>query len=166
MSKLNLYRVLKDHFVSQITSFWDWIWFLILPLVLSIWISKSEIFMTSEIVEIVIAALSIFVGLLLNMIVLLFDIMNRETTRTLKIELLQEVLANICFTIFLSLISILVVLPTLLDSTHKCMLYIFNGASYFCLSLFILNIIMILKRVYLLFFDEGEVAKNSGGRNA
>lgn len=165
MTKLNIGRILADHFRSQFVSFGDCLIFLLLPAIVATILPYFNVLISYNLLQIVIAVLSIFVGLLLNVIVLLFDIMNKESTRVLKITLLQEVLANVSFTILLSILTILVVLPTMLPICFNLTLKIFNGVSYFCLILFLLNIIMILKRVYALFFDESEVAKDKKSKS-
>lgn len=159
IAKLNISKILKDHFGSQFSNFGDCLVFLIFPVIIASCLSYSKVFISYNILQIVIAVLSIFVGLLLNVIVLLFDIMNKESTRLLKINLLQEVLANVSFTILLSIATILVILPTMLPKNYGLALQIFNGITYYFLILFLLNIIMILKRVYALFFDESELSK-------
>ena len=98
------------------------------------------------------------------------DTLQRTKTREeTKYKIAKELFVNICFAILMSLIAILLALFTRLrpaflietfrDEKYYCLvkyliLTISNFAVYFISTVFLLTILMILKRFYLLFDSE------------
>lgn len=150
MSKINIYEIIKKHIKSQFTGFGDLIIFIGLPLITAILLTKNEIFV-SEQVSVLVSSLAIFIGLFFNAIVILFDILGKGV-RVLKKRLLEELLSNITFSIFQSVVIILCLIATRAESYSVKI--IFNFLAYFLLCWFLLNLIMILKRMYKIFIDE------------
>lgn len=171
-SKINLFSIVRAHFntlrdpQTKKRSVADWLTFYAGPVVGALLLMRLHLRINNDYVNIIVSMLSIFVGLLLNMIVVLFDIIRSEQKRANKVTVLEEVLANISFTIVLSIFTIGVVLLTQLNfGRPEWQPYIEDGRevvnfiSFVFLILFLLTLLMVVKRMYLLFMDEVETAK-------
>lgn len=157
-SKINISTVLRKHFATlkndntQKLDWDDYLLFLVLPIFISIVLIYFDCLLSDQLINIVVSSLSILVGLLFNIIVLLFDIIKRDSQQKIKNEILKEILANISFTIFISLISIII---TLISYINIIWLKVTtNAILYFLLCLFFLTVLMILKRMFKLFENE------------
>ncbi|MBD3638337.1 MAG: hypothetical protein HUJ25_13375 [Crocinitomicaceae bacterium] len=151
MSKININNIIVEHFKSQFTTGFDYFIFMLIPALLTTLLVWFEISLKFQ-AGIIISSLSIFIGLFINVLVLLFDIIRRYTDRSIKIEVLKQVMANISFTVLLSGIAIICLFLTKIH--HELSSKIFNGITIYLLAWIMLNILMILKRIYVLFLDE------------
>ncbi|HRG69312.1 MAG TPA: hypothetical protein PLS73_10715 [Saprospiraceae bacterium] len=165
LKKINILEIIKNHFGTLINDnsnkreFDDYLTFLILPIIFATGLVYYKIALSEQIINIVITALSIFVGLLFNVVVLLFDIVKRDSTQRLKNKVLKQILANITFTILLSLVTILFTVLTFIDESRVKLVAIWF--VYFLLSNFLFTVLMILKRMYILFKNEIDCIENS-----
>ncbi len=130
----------------------DWFTFAAIPILFSTAMFFLKLPISNNSINIIITSLSIFVGLLFNMVVLIFDILNKPTQDEVKKEVLKQILSNISFTILLSIVMIgfclVHLVPNALVKTITgCVIYLF-------LALFFLTLLMILKRMSALFDSE------------
>lgn len=132
-------------------------------------------------INLLITSLSILIGLLLSLLVLLFDLGKKEKENLVdtsandkikykfqsdKVGLVKEVFSNVLFSVLLSIFTIVFCLLTqisridfiyeLLPSLiYECMKWLFliiiHFISFFLLVQFILTLLMILKRFKILF---------------
>lgn len=158
LNKINIYQIIKSHFTTlqndntNKAEFDDYLTFLLLPIIIATGLLCFDIQLKESAVNIVITTLSILVGLLFNVIVLIFDIIKRDASQKLKNTILKQLLANISFTILLSIITILFTLATYFEiETIK---EIATWIVYFLLTIFLFTVLMVLKRMYLLFRNE------------
>jgi hypothetical protein len=174
-SKINIlaivgahYQTLKDTTVKPKPriSLVDKLTFFIAPLVVAGVFMRLHLRINNDYVNIIVSTLSIFVGLLLNMIVVLFDIIRDPDRNARKVAVLEDVLANISFTIVLSIFTIGIVLITQLQFGRPTWQpWIEHGRAglnfiaFVSLALFAFTLLMVVKRMYLLFMDEVEKAK-------
>jgi hypothetical protein len=163
--KINVLSILFHHIqtikheTSGRASQSDLLIFIYLPVVIALIPIMSELELKVETVNLLITVLSILIGLLLNVLVLLYDLINRNGAIPLKRKLLKEVLHNITFAILLSLTSILFLLASLflfsrnlfgffdLESFVDYLIYLF-------LLEFLVTLLMILKRIHVLLLSE------------
>jgi hypothetical protein len=158
MSKISVGRIVKDHFRTLKNDndpnrgilIGDLLLFFGLPGIPAYLLAYFEIFLDKEFIEILIGALSIFVGLFLNVLVLIIDLTKSEETINLKKRLGNQLHSNISFSILLSLFAIIFCLASLGDF-HINFLKLTNLISYFLLFSFMMHLLMVLKRVYSLF---------------
>jgi hypothetical protein len=126
-------------------------------------------------VNLLITVFSIFIGLLFNLLLLVFDIKHkvsdasRHSTNSLSkdtgksllqitqrvdsmLEILKEVYANISFAILVSILDVFSLLLYFLNIKINQQIYLqlISWISYYLLLLFMLTMMMILKRVYYL----------------
>lgn len=137
--------------------------FFMLPLLVSSALVFYKIELKTDATNIIIATLSIFVGLMFNIIVLIFDIVKRDASQKIKNEVLKQLLANISFAIILSIFSIIVTLFTY--SSNYYFKVISTWLAYFCLGLFLVTLLMILKRMYNVFKNEIDELEKKGDKS-
>lgn len=158
LEKINIKLIVKNHLDTLVNDnskkaeFSDWLTFLIIPLIVAGALIYLNIDLSERAINIVITTLSILVGLMFNVIVILFDILKRNNTEKIKNELLKQLLTNISYSIFLSLFIIFLTVMTFLKIDLWVTICTF--LVYFFLSHFSLTVLMILKRVYALFLNE------------
>lgn len=166
LNKINIIQILKNHLSTlkndntKKAGFDDWFTFLILPSLITGLLIYFKKELKDDAINIIITTLSILVGLLFNVIVLIFDIIKRDATQKIKNTILKELLSNISFTILISILAIILTLFTFIEDQVARLL--FTGGVYFLLSVFIFTVLMILKRMHKLFKNEiEELEKNN-----
>ena len=163
-AKIDVRRILKAHFKTLVdasdpdekTGFSDWVSFLLLPIFIAVILVVLEAYMSDSILGTLVSAFSIFVGLLLNVVVLLFDIV-RTTADEVKKKVVKETLSNVTFAIILSLLTIPFALSTQITRWPWLKPYT-SFITYFFACVFVATLLMIIKRVYNLFFNEAAAA--------
>ncbi|HLO43782.1 MAG TPA: hypothetical protein VK175_05565 [Leadbetterella sp.] len=160
LDKINISKIVKNHFSTLINANsgkpdWDdLLTFYGLPIIATSTLTIIGIKLNSEATNIIITTLSIFVGLMFNIIVLLFDIVKRDASRAIKNLILKQLLENISFAIILSILAILMTLITY--SNNFIIKSISTCITYYLLTLFLITLLMILKRMYNVFKNEIE----------
>lgn len=158
LKKVNITSILSSHFDTlkndntKKADFDDYFTFLFLPVLVAGLLIYFKLFLTDNAINILITTLSIIVGLLFNVIVIIFDIVKRDNSKNIKNRVLEQLLSNISYTILISIIAIICTLITYFD---YC--WIKMGANfivYFILTHYLMTVLMILKRMYLLFMNE------------
>ena len=166
LNKINISEIIKNHIATlkndntKKADIDDYFTFLLIPILLTFLLLYLKIVLSDEALNIVITTLSIFVGLLFNVIVLIFDIIKRDSTKKIKNVVLKELLANISFTILISIVAIVFTVLTFIKNDIAKM--IFTGAVYFLLSIFVFTVLMVLKRMHKLFNNEIEEIERNG----
>ena len=158
--KIYVGRAIKKHFDSLINDnskkheFSDLFTFFGIPFVVSVAFLWNDVLHSANMVSAIITIFSIFVGLLMNVLLLAFDLVNKNKGDTIKSDVLRELTANITYCILVSLLSIGLCLAT---QTQICFVNIVSNALlYFFEANFILTLLMIVKRTYLLFQVEAK----------
>lgn len=165
-SKINVLGIIKEHFSTLVNANTgrpgpeDWILFFLIPILLAALLGFTRTVIDKDLSNTIITILSIFVGLLINVIVLLFDLVQRnEEKHQVKNLILRETLTNISYTILISLATIVIAILTFLNNY-----YVKLGASviiFFLASHITITLLMIIKRMHALFSTElGKPDKN------
>jgi hypothetical protein len=151
--KLDVSVIIKDHLRTLVNDntgkpdLRDLFFFVCVPFIVPAILLFNKIFIGKDFVAGIIAGLTIYVGLSLNLIVILFEIMRKDSVSQFKKKFIKDFIANICFSIILSLITILSALVTLID--ENCIIkYISNSICFFLLTQMLLLILMLVKRMY------------------
>jgi len=166
LNKINISEIIENHIATlkndntKKTGIDDYFTFLIIPIILTSILLYFKVVLSDEALNIVITTLSIFVGLLFNVIVLIFDIIKRDSTKKIKNVVLRELLANISFTILISIVAIIFTVLTFIKNDIAKM--IFTGAVYFLLAIFVFTVLMVLKRMHKLFNNEIDEIERNG----
>lgn len=160
LEKINIVDIVKNHLATLVndnskkSEFSDWLTFLIIPLIVASNLVYFKVDLSDRATNIVITTLSILVGLLFNVIVILFDILKRDNSEKIKNVLLKQLLTNISYSIFTSLFIIFLTVLSFFD--NKIWVVVCTFFVYFFLTHFALTVLMILKRIYALFLNEME----------
>lgn len=156
--KIDVFDILTNHFSTLVNDntkrpeLTDWLTFLIIPVIIASALTYFKVELTERATNLVITTLSILVGLFFNVVVILFDIIKRDSSKNLKNRLLEQLLTNISYTIFTSLVIIFFTVLSFFD--NNCWAMVMTFLVYFLLSHFAFTVLMILKRVYALFINE------------
>lgn len=161
MQKLNIFGIISDHIKTlrndgaardSNVSFVDLAVFFALPAALAAWIAVSGIRFDTEALTFAVTIFAIFVGLLLNIQVLIFTSANRSGPSD-RLKLMKEVFSNISFGILLFLTCLLLSV-TMFFLPYGCL---FEALEFLLIYLSImsaLNLFMILKRIHVVLKTE------------
>jgi len=111
--KLDIRIMLKHHVRTIINDntgkpdFRDWLFFIIVPVATALLLVWKKIFLSADYINAIISGLSIYVGMSLNLVVLIFDMVQRNKLSSFRIEFAKDLIANITFSVVLSVISII-----------------------------------------------------------
>jgi hypothetical protein len=136
--------------------------FALLPLIIALVFIYFHKFLTNDSINALITAFSIFTGLLLNVILILFTIVTKpdqsvETTTTKnRKRLLEHLYANSIYALLIStLILVLLIIAIIWNVENTCLLLIIlSSVVYFGLTHFILTLFMVFKRLFILLFTQ------------
>lgn len=158
--KIDVREVIKEHLRTLVNDrtgradISDWLSFFFLPLVCSTILVAYNIYFTTDFIDITVSGLSIFVGLLFNIIVILFDIVRQSKVSQERIALVRETISNISFCILISIMGILVSYATRICPPESLLNKICHQIAYFILIEFIVTLLMVLKRMRSIFVRE------------
>lgn len=132
-----------------------------IPFLTAAGLLAGEITITEGAANALITSMSIFAGLLFNLLLLVYDVVNRaprprpsmsnEERRNAAIrqQFLSEVFSNISFAIFASVVVVLLLLAGVLVSRTGNRW--FSGVVFYCTMTFLMTLLMVLQRVHILF---------------
>lgn len=156
LTRIDLSQILSDHIETlkyaddNKYSIPDLILFYFVPIVLAVTGYCKNIELTNAQINILITVFAIFTGLLLNLLLLVYDIVSKNNTTITKTKFLHEIYSNISYTILLSIITIIV----LLAMSFVSQITILSSLVIALVIHFLLTILMILKRVHILLAKE------------
>lgn len=171
MSKINVWPIVVDHwrtlrdYGSNAPSMRDVAWFAGAPLVACVALLYLRLQLSSDAVSVLITALSIFAGLLLNLLLLTHNIIagSAAASTSRRRLLLKEIYRNISYAILLSLVTVAVLIAAvLLPGTGSR--WIASAAVYALVTHFLLTLLMILKRVHVMLAKEYDQESSSHDR--
>ena len=99
-SKINVKVIIVEHFKTLVNantnkaSFVDWFYFIILPLFIALAIGCLVPIYSNDFNNTLVTILSVFIGLLINVVVLVFDILRNEREKGNKTVVLRETVTN------------------------------------------------------------------------
>lgn len=158
LNKINLNKIVISHFNTlknyntKKFELDDLITFILLPILIATILLISKVELRDSSLNIVITILSVLVGLLFNVIVIVFDIIKRNNSNKIKNRILNELMTNISYSILISLSAI--ILTLCLNIPFKFVHLVLNWLVFFLIAHFFITILMILKRMYALFINE------------
>ncbi len=159
-SKINVGVIISDHIAtlkrhgSNHLSLVDMLRFLMPPVIVG---TASYYFCVSvrdSLANILATALSIFAALLFNLLVLVYDLLKKEELappsphRNVRRDILDEIAKNISFNILVALTVIVLLILCLLLPTHPRVLVYLSALVFSLVTLFLLTLLMILKRIH------------------
>lgn len=157
--KIDIRIIVKDHLKTLVNDAdgkpdWrDYLFFLIIPLIIPAFLVYYDIRIEKDFINSMISGLSIYVGLSLNLIMLLFEIVQKKDTSNFKKDVAKELTANLSFNVLLSILAIIFSVVTLFDKYH-CLRLISNYTTFFILVQMFFLLLLILKRMYYQLIDQ------------
>lgn len=149
--KIDIRNIFRDHLDTLVNAqtkkpdLRDWFFFLFIPLTLSIYLVYEGIFVSDDRANSLISGLSIYVGLSINFLMLIFELSTKRFFKEEdRIPKLKQVVANICVT---TIYSLFIIILTLLTDI-KILKYPVHLFLYFFLIEFFFTMLMVLKRIY------------------
>lgn len=173
LKRINILSIVRDHF-HTLTRFdtkskriyWkDLVLFIGLPIILGAWLAYKG-FSIKPFIGNLIAAIAIFGGFLFNLLAIIYsqidkiraDANNEENE--LKKTFVKEIHINISYSIVLSLLIIIVLIACTTELPKFQYDWLIKkialGLTYFLLSKFLLTLLMVLNRVYILLKKDSE----------
>ncbi len=164
-NKVNIWLIVSDH-VSTLRNYannkvWigDILLFLLTPIAAALLLTFVLRFeLNIDAINALITSLSVFSALLFNLLLLIYDILRKEsggpTQANLRRKFLSQIYANISFSILVAVISIALLLLLFIETRLPYFTLALNLVIYFLVINFILTLLMILKRVHILLASE------------
>ena len=163
--KVNVSKIIRDH-ISTLKDYrtnkykiGDFILFFVTPLFFAVIFPYFNILLTHNLISILITSLSIFAALLFNLLLLIYDIVQKSKNENrLKIKFLKEIYSNISFCILIAIWAVVfLILISISDSRCSTLIFLsFNFIAYYLMVLFLLTLFMVLKRIHVLLYKEVE----------
>ena len=166
MDKFNVRQIIVDHirtlqdFQTCRYSISDFLVFFGLPIVTTGILVWFYGILRPTLVSIVATSVSIFAALLFNLLLLMYDAMRKSSDSSgnndvLRRRFLRELSSNISFAILVAIGTITSLLILVLVE-HNCVAeYVFSGLIYYLGTVFLITLLMVLKRVHILLRHEG-----------
>lgn len=168
LTKISPSKIIKDHFSTfkndetgrKMIS--DYFLFFLVPSIIAILICvfADPKVIIKNLVDTLITSISIFAALLFNLLLLVFDLVQKindvdsKEKNLQKREFLRQIYSNISYSIFISIISVILLL---LFKSFDNLIWLQNLLCFFSFTFignFVLTLIMILKRIHSLFTVE------------
>lgn len=167
LERINIFGIICDHFgtlrsLNQRSNRLNWkdtILFIAFPIIISITLTYNSFDFKGQVGNLI-AAIAIFGGFLFNLLAIIYSQINNikrdadNENNALKQRFVKEIHVNISFCIVLSIFIILtLLLSTVYIPNWQYKWVIENaiiGINYFLLILFLLTLIMVINRVYIL----------------
>jgi hypothetical protein len=161
--KINIIDIIKCH-ISTLKDYrtkkyskCDLFLFFIFPLIVAGFIILFCGVISSNAVTLLTTSLSIFAALLFNLLLLVYNAIQKVNVTNnveVKKEFLKQIFQNISFAILVSVFAIILLIIYSLTGNNCILLYILTFLIFYMVTLFILTLMMILKRTHILFSEE------------
>jgi hypothetical protein len=179
-TKIDVGSIVKDHFKTlenydtSKVHFPDIFLFFIFPSLVAFFLTSLQVLLNDAIANALITSFSVFAALLFNLLLLVYDITGKSSTSSSgpinpgaterlkkKKETLRQIYINVSFCILVSVIEVVFLILYFLK-IKTCILWSLNVcflpkmppflsfSIYYLAGLFILTMLMILKRIYKL----------------
>ena len=184
LDKVNITKIVCDHlgtFKDYSTGRcrpFDYFLFFLVPLIVAVVFVVVYGALPKSLIGVIVTSLSIFTALLLNLLLLAYNITQNskspcdEHTRQMREKLFHEIFSNIAFSVLVALVIVVLVLcfgamsngaslPAIQMLSNifgnlyiNILSNILSFAIYYLGTLFLLTLLMLLKRVYSLLSNE------------
>lgn len=136
----------------------DVVGFYVLPLLISAYLTINNFRVIDKYVNIGIIAHTIFIPLLVNVIFLIYNILEKGTIpkKNKSIKILKQLYSNIVYTILVSMLSLISLSIYSANSINSSVRIVNTILLYFILIHIFLTLLMIFKRIHLLLSKEIE----------
>ncbi len=165
--KLSVIPIVLRHFGSfrshrtKGVHFIDWLVQVVMPFALAILFASRGVTVNKDIATIMAAAISIFGGLLFSLMILIYGIVEKiaeeykktgSTVVAAKKKALEEIFVNVTFSIIVAIATVVILVIATWD--HKRLLPFITFLALFFSQMFVLTLLMIVRRSYLLMREQ------------
>lgn len=161
-SKINISDIVRDHLKTlknyqEVTyCLSDFVLFFGVPLILAVALCLFGVYIDSDSANPLITIMSIFAALLFNLLILIVDILKKDKARhqagAMPSEangFLRQVFSNISFCILIAIIDVVcLAITSFSDKKSEIINAVGSFFSYYFISLFMLTLFMVLKRIH------------------
>jgi ACR3 family arsenite efflux pump ArsB len=168
LNKIDVTPILRAHFATlrdnrfgQAKSFGDVLVFLGVPLIVAILVQLIGFHFRIDAVNGFLNVFAILTGLLLNLLVLVITLASNKAAQQVNPQkralLIKEIFANLCFSVLVAIVVVCTALVALSYMRSDPGATTGPGATWLLAALttnFVLNLLMILKRMYILLNKE------------
>lgn len=173
LARINILVIIEDHFGTLRSlnssknriSWQDAFLFIFIPIVISFILVYKDLSFEKQIGNLI-TAISIFGGFLFNLLAIIYsqfdkiEIDANKEDNKLKKRFVKEIHINISFCILISMLIVITLFLSTIDIPKFDYDWLLNkviiGVNYFLMLLFLLTLIMVLNRVYILLKKESE----------
>jgi hypothetical protein len=177
-NKIGVLSIVKDHYKTlenyntQKVYYPDIFLFFIFPLIIAFFLTSLQVLLSDTIANALITSFSVFAALLFNLLLLVYDISGKPPTNHMseervgnKKEILKQIYINVSFSILISVIEVIVLILYFLK-VKTCNLWgisicfiseippFLSFIVFYLTGVFVLTLLMILKRIYKLLSTE------------
>ena len=174
LDKVNVTKIVRDHletFKDNSTRKYrplDFLLFFLVPLLVAAGFAGILGALPTNLIGVIATSLSIFTALLLNLLLLAYNIARNseppsdEGIQEMREKLFHEIFSNIAFAVLVALVTVGAVLMfgVMSDCASLVATYIVSAVIYYLGTLFLLTLLMLLKRVYALLSNEQVTSSN------
>lgn len=159
--KMSIRPILRDHLAtlhsydSDRVSYSDIFVYFIIPFAVAAVLTYFRPVLADALVSVLATSLSIFAALLFNLILLIYDLTNRQSDGMgdwqLRQKLLIEIYSNVSFCILTAVWTLIILLIDYLGlSQHKYFLGLLAFLVYWLVIIFLFTLFIVLKRIHIL----------------
>lgn len=177
MFRINICHIIKDHFKSlrlegSEEMYWgDKVIFFVFPMIVTFFLFYHNVDLKPQVGNLI-KAMAIFAAFMFNLLAVIHGQLgeikentkkiNNQEDRKRKIKFAEEIHSNITFNIILAVALIFFLLiydltPCIGNLTNVVIIKVTLMINYFLLFLFLLTLMMVINRVYILVRHENEV---------
>lgn len=162
ITKIDISRIFREHFITlhrDNGSKVELYYFFVMPLLIAAPFGFNY-YVNDQILEVVIMVFSIFVGLLFNLLLLLYDIVRKNKThpnvsdKEIEEALIKQTYTNISFSISLSILIVAISFTFSICKIMGLARTIISIVLYYLIIVLLLTLLMVLKRIYILLAEE------------
>ena len=174
LDKVNITKIVRDHlgtFKDNSTRKYrplDFLLFFLVPLLVAAGFVGLLGALPANLIGVIATSLSIFTALLLNLLLLAYNITRSsespwdERIREMREKLFHEIFSNIAFAVLVAIVTVgaVLILGIMSECASLVATHILSAVIYYLGTLFLLTLLMLLKRVYVLLTKEQVTSSN------
>jgi hypothetical protein len=165
LAKIDISKIVKDHMATLRDDatgkpmLSDFVLFFGLPAIPAVVLPRFFLLDTSAI-AVLVTSLSVFAALLFNLLLLIYDVLTKAEARPKKEkrrsrgEFIRQLFSNVSFSILVAISCVVfLLLGQFLENAHLIRA-VLNGVTFYLILVFLLTLIMVLKRIHALLSNE------------
>ena len=174
LDKVNITKIVRDHLgtlkdnSTRKFRTLDFLLFFLVPLFVAVGFVLLLGALPTNLIGVIATSLSIFTALLLNLLLLAYNITRSSESPSdegigeMREKLFHEIFSNIAFAVLVALVTVgcVLIFGVVSDCASQLTTAVLSGVIYYLGTLFLLTLLMLLKRVYALLSNEQVTSSN------